>query len=240
MAQARGFVLPMVKTPVDPKRSCRLFRAGSGRERKGLLRNSEGLAYLEFAISLPVLLVLGLYGTELAYMASINMQVSQIASSVADNASRIGQTDNSGVTPTVTEAEIDSVLGGAILQGRGIKFNENGRIVLSSLEQDPSSKKQYIHWQRCRGTLAKESSYGPEGYGKTTGNLLGMGKEGALIKASGNSSVMFAEVFYSYKGLFGDMFVGTVEFKQEMAFETRDDRNLTPGVTGDDGDSECS
>ncbi len=202
-------------------------------------RDAKGVAYLEFVLVFPVLLTLGLYGTEIAYMASVNMQVSQMATSVADNASRIGQTDNSGVTPTVTEAEVDSVLGGAILQGRGINFEQNGVIILSSLEKDPTTGRQYIHWQRCRGGLEKGSSYGPEGYGLGGETLEGMGKAGRLITASAGSSVMFAEVHFRHKALLGDLFLGDVEFRQEMAFETRDDRNLAPGVTGNSSSSEC-
>jgi len=221
--------------------SGRLGRSFRNRKFPNVLANDRsGIAYVELALVMPVLLTLCLYGTEIAYMSSINMQVSQMATSVADNASRIGQTDNSGVTPTVTEGEVDSVLGGAILQGRGINFAEHGRVILSSLERDSDSGRQYIHWQRCRGDLDMSSSYGPEGYGLNGPELEGMGKEGSLITASNNSSVMFAEVFYRYEPLFGDMFVGNIEFKHEMAFETRDDRNLEPGVTGSSSDSPCS
>ena len=209
-----------------------------------LLRNRRGVAYLEFALALPVLLTLGLFGAEVANMATINMQVSQMATSVADNASRIGQTDNNGVPPTVQEAQVDSVLGGAILQGRRINFEENGRVILSSLERDPSTGRQYIHWQRCRGNLERSSAYGPEGFGRGEGTLAGMGKTGSLIAAPNNSSVMFAEVYYRYQPIFGRMFVGSLEFKQEMAFETRDDRNLRspdqPGITGQSNESTCA
>lgn len=204
-----------------------------------VLRDHRGVAYLEFALILPVILTLGLFGTEIAYMASINMQISQMATSVADNASRIGQTDNSGITPTVSQSEVDSVLGGALLQGRGINFEENGKVVLSSLERDPVTGRQYIHWQRCAGNLARDSGYGPEGFGLDTGNLTGMGKAGSPITAQDGSSVMFAEVYYRHTPLFGQLFVGDVEFKQEMAIETRDDRNFGPGITGGTGATNC-
>jgi hypothetical protein len=207
---------------------------------RSLRRDTSGVSLLEFALSLPVMLTLGLYGTELAYMATIDMEVSQMATTVADNASRLGQTDNGAVTPTVTETQIDSVMTGASKQGSGFNFGANGRIILSSLERDSATGRQYIHWQRCSGDLKKDSSYGKQGAGLTGATLDGMGPSGSLITAQSGSAVMFVEVFYQYQPLFGDMFVGNPLFKQEAAFIIRDDRNLTPGVTGTNGKSTCS
>ncbi|GGC10052.1 hypothetical protein GCM10011494_30910 [Novosphingobium endophyticum] len=207
---------------------------------RSLRRDTDGVSLLEFALALPVMLTLGLYGTELAYMATIDMEVSQMATTVADNASRLGQTDNGAVTPTVTETQIDSVMTGASKQGSGFNFGANGRIILSSLERDSSTGRQYIHWQRCSGDLDVDSVYGAEGAGLTGDTLDGMGPADSLITAQSNSAVMFVEVYYQYQPLFGDMFVGTPRFKQEAAFIIRDDRNLTPGVTGSGGNSTCS
>jgi Flp pilus assembly pilin Flp len=226
-------------SPIDtnhaPCGADRPSRFRFGRLSQRLRKDKSGAALIEFAVALPVLITLGMYGTELAYMATVNMEVSQLASSVADNASRLGQTDNSTVTPTVSETDIDSVMEGAIEQGSGIDFEQNGRIILSSLEQDSDTGQQYIHWQRCRGDLDKDSDYGTEG-----ANLQGMGMSGRIITAPANSAVMYAEVYYNYAGLFGDMFVGDVQFKQEAALIVRDDRNLAPGVTGTGGSSNCT
>lgn len=199
----------------------------------------DGNSLLEFALALPLLTMMGMYGIELAYMATVNMKVSQMANSVADNASRLGQTDNSAVTPTVTNADIDSVMTGALEEGRGINFAENGRVILSSLERSGTGR-QYIHWQRCRGSLGKKSVYGEEGAGLTGPTLNGMGRNGQQVTANTNSAVMFAEVYYNYHGLFGKLFVGEPQFRQEAAFIIRDNRDLAKGVTGAAGDSPCS
>jgi hypothetical protein len=223
--------------------SLRSAKRGIGR----LAGDRSGNSLIEFAISLPILLTLAMYGIELANMASINMQVSQIAMAVADNASRLGQTDNSAITPRVTNADIDSVMTGAMKQGNSINLQANGRVILSSLERDFISGRQHIHWQKCRGNLAQNSAYGPTGYGLTGTALPGIGKSGT-ISANANSAVMFAEVYYSYKPLFGTMFVNNVKFQQEAAFMIRDTRDLgkslnstpsDPGVTGSAGSSEC-
>lgn len=201
----------------------------------------RGVSITELALALPILLTLGLYGTELAYMAMVKMRVAQIATSVADNASRLGQTDNSSVTPTVTESEIDSVMSGALTQGSTFNFGANGRIILSSLEINPATNGQWIHWQRCRGSLVRSSAYGT-----TKTAVTGMGKTGHLIKASTNSAVMYVEVYYAYQPLFGTMFAkNNTVFYQEAAYQIRDDRSLNPsgsndGVTGSNGQSACT
>lgn len=205
----------------------------------GRLRDDKrAVSFVEFALILPIIITLGFYGAELAFMATVNMQIGQLASSVADNASRLGQTDNSAVTPTISETLVDSVMTGALVEGAGIKFESSGRIILSSLEVDDATGRQYIHWQRCRGNLKVVSKYGAAGAGLTGTKLNGMGNP--AITANSKSAVMFVEVYYTYQPLFGTMFVGTPNFRREAAFIIRDDRNLGPGVTGGNGKSLCT
>ncbi len=194
-----------------------------------LCADKAGNSITEFALVLPILITLGMYGMETAYMATINMQVSQIAQSVADNASRMEQTSNSGVSPTVTETDINSVMTGASLQGANIGLATKGKVILSSLEIKPSTSpaQQYIHWQRCTGGYSSNSSYGAEGAVVTN-----MGNGVVKITAPVGTAVMFAEVHYQYRGLFGSLFVQPMVFRQEAAVMMRDDRNLTAGITG--------
>jgi Flp pilus assembly protein TadG len=223
-----------------PRRPARRFAKLVSR----LGRDRSANSLIEFAYSLPLFLTLGMYGTELAYMATVNMQVSQMAMALADNASRLGQADNSAITPKVYNTDIDSIMSGAMKQGAGINFQANGRLILSSLEKDTATSRQYIHWQKCRGSLTTQNSaYGPTGYGLTGTAITGLGK--TAIKADTGSAVMFVEAYYSYKPLFGAMFVKNVKFAQEAAFMIRDDRDLgtsvDPGVPlTPTGSSECT
>lgn len=226
--------------PVVSPRLVRLLRAA----RRALACNS-GAAAVEFAISLPILSTLGMYGIELAYMSSVNMQISQIALEVADNASRLEQTDNSSVAPTVTEADVDSVMTGAIKAGQNFNFTGNGRVILSSLEKDPATGKQFIHWQRCAGSLAVNSAYGNDSNnnGLNGASLNGMGSGATAVTAPAGVAVMFVEIYYDYQGIFGTLFVRNMRFKQEAAYLVRDSRDLrasnTTGVTGGGGHSQC-
>ena len=62
-----------------------------------LARDRSGLAMIEMAYAAPFLMLLGLGGVEVANYAIIHMRVSQLAVSLADNASRAKQEVVSGV-----------------------------------------------------------------------------------------------------------------------------------------------
>ncbi len=210
-----------------------------------LIRAKSGVAAIEFALILPLFTGLGMYGIEIAYMSSVNMRISQIALEIADNASRMEQTNNSTVAPTVTEADIDSVMIGATTEGENFDFAANGRVILSSLERDPVTGKQFIHWQRCAGALNVQSDYGNDSTrnGLNGGNIIALGRGPSKVTAPAGIAVMFVEVFYDYEGIFGTLFVENQRFKQEAAYLVRDVRDLRAsslsGVTGGGGNSQC-
>ena len=85
------------------------------------------------------------------------------------------------------------------------------------------------------------SSYGND----TTNNglgarrITGVGTSATKIAAPAGSAVMVAEVYYQYKSLFAGVLTSEPMFRQEAVFTIRDDRNLTPGVTGTGGGSSC-
>ncbi|MBB4612404.1 TadE/TadG family type IV pilus assembly protein [Novosphingobium taihuense] len=207
-----------------------------------LLRNTSGVSVIEFAIVTPFILSIALYGIEVAYMNAVDMKLSEIALSLADNASRIGQTDNSVVTPTVSETDINEVMRGAQEQAAGLEFATRGKIILTSLERDSATGKQYIRWQRCYGRLGRQSAYGNDSTrnGLNGTALAGMGSGTTKITAGAGSAVMFVEVYYQYEGLLGTTFVRNPVMRKEGAFLIRDNRNLTPGVTGTGGSYPCT
>jgi len=192
---------------------------------KALANCRSGNALVEFALMLPILTTAGMYGLETAWMHTANMQVSQVALSVADNAARMEQTNNSATAPSVTEGDITAVLNGGKIQSNGLDIAARGKIILSSLEKNASNQ-QYIHWQRCTGGYSANSRYGAQGTVVTN-----MGKGVGKVTAAASSAVMFVEVYYRYKPLFGTMFVQPMIFHQEAAYLIRDDRNLT-ALTG--------
>ena len=197
------------------------------RKLRELGRNKDALMLIEFAYSLPVLMLLAFGSVELANLAIANMRVSQIAMTVADNLSRAKQSVPLGL-PQLREVDINDALVGAKIQG-GNKLNilTKGRIIVSSLQRDASNN-QRIFWQRCKGILVKTSNYGAEGATEgTTPGFTGMGATSPKVRAAAGSAIIFAEVTYDYEPLVGNWALGTFQIRREAAYYVRDDRDLT-------------
>lgn len=156
-----------------------------------LAGDTSGLALLEFALSLPLILSMGLGGLELANYAIATERVSQIAMTAADNAAR--------VRSSIDELDVNEVMAGAKFVGSKINFSKNGRIILSSMEENAGKTGQWIRWQRCAGAKSVGSSYGVQDAGKNDATLQGMGPTGKKITALTGTAVMFVEVFYDYQ-----------------------------------------
>lgn len=192
---------------------------------RGLPRSDSGLALTEFALSLPILLVLLLGGLETANFALTHLRVNQIAMTVADNAGR--------VRTGIDESHIYEVFAGADLAGQSIDFAKNGRITLSSLQ--PNGKTdgnagQMINWQRCHGELDVDPAYGAEGLGRNDNALAdGMGPAGNKIASAPGTAVMFVEVTYQYRPLFWTAGMASQRIRYESAFNVRErtNQNLT-------------
>ena len=100
-----------------------------------LAASRSGVAATEFAIVLPFLLGVGLMGLEVANRAIVQMQVSQLAAHIADNASRIGDTSTLQ-DRRIYERDLNDLFYGADVQGSNrLDLFKNGRVIVSSLEE---------------------------------------------------------------------------------------------------------
>ncbi|MDC8753359.1 pilus assembly protein [Erythrobacter sp. sf7] len=195
------------------------------RLKKRLAPDSSGVAMVEFAFTAPIVLAMGMLGTETAYFVITHMQVSQVAMQVADNASRVGEQDVL-TSRKVYESDINDSLVGAEKLGEQFAIFQRGRVIISSLQQNADGG-QWINWQRCRGAKVFNSSYGVEGDGATGTGFPGMGEAANRITASPGTAVMFVEISYDYDSLTPfDIFDGR-EIRYTAAFNVRDSRDLT-------------
>lgn len=203
---------------------------------------NRGVAYIEFALALPVLLFTSLAGIEVANLLMSHLRVSNIAMMTADNASRVRE--------TIDESDVMELFVGARTSGKSIDFTKHGRVILSSLEVSDDGTRQWIRWQRCLGVKAVNSSDGspktargttildgtevlatnrtdvspdPSHWEKQT--ITGMGPPGRQIQAPGGSAVMVAEVRYDYQPVFFNDWFGNTEIKSTMAFNVRQRSN---------------
>lgn len=206
-----------------------------------LARNRSGVAMVEFAWTMPIVLSIGCYGVEVANLALMNLRISQIALTLADNASRVGAF-NTLSTQQLREVDINDILQAVRVQANNIGLTTRGRIILSSLENVKQSYDlvpvQRIHWQRCMGKksgLGYDSSYGTTsttaGRDDSVGNAglpkpLGMGATGREVQAPPGSGVMFVEINYETKPLFGTMLVGPKRLHYVASFIVRDRRDF--------------
>ena len=200
------------------------------RHLRRLCHDNRAVAMTEFALAAPIMLTAGLGGLEAANLAVTHMKVSQAAMQIADNASRIGD-ETALLNRPISETDIIDLLMGADLQmGGGLDLYQFGRVIVSSLEtdpDDPSGEQQWIHWQRCKGELRVNSSYGVEGDGKGDPSFVGMGPAGEEVLAMPGDAVMFVEVVYEYQPIVTDAWVGDRMIRTFSSFTVRDSRDLS-------------
>ena len=187
------------------------------------LRGCEsGLAFVEFALSLPVLTTLVLVGLETANLAMAHLRISNIAMLASDNASR--------VRDSIDEADVIELLTGAKMTGDSINFRNHGRIILSSIEPNTAgangaSTGQWIRWQRCDGAKVVTSNYGTQGTGQNNASLQAVGPAGNQISASSGTAIMLVEVVYDYQPLVSSTIFGARTIRYESAFNVRQRTN---------------
>jgi hypothetical protein len=145
------------------------------------------------------------------------------------------------VTPTITADDVASALQGALEEGESVNLEDNGRVILSSLEMHPVTGRQYIHWQQCSGKGSQQSKHGkPDPTGSLLTSLItGLKINGKNISAPSRSAVMVAEVWFTYTPLFGTMFMKPITIHEQAAIIVRDDRNVSAGLTGSNMKIKC-
>lgn len=195
-----------------------------------LARSRSGVAFLEFALALPIVVPLGLTGTDLSFYAVTQMRLSQAALSLADNASRVGL-DTSVGTQQLREVDVNDIFQGLRIQTGQLGLGEQARVTLSSLERN-SDGGQWIHWQRCLG-MRRGAGWDSE-YNDTMGvrgtSFPGVGPASARITAPPGSAVMYVEINYEYRPLIPAMFVASTKLSSYASFVVRDNRELQAGV----------
>ena len=200
----------------------RLPRPKSSRPR---LRDCKsGVSVVEFALALPVVMLVATGGLECANVALAHLRISQIATNTADTAAR--------VLTQMDESDVYEIFSGVDMLGNRINFAPNGRVVLSALEpngQSGTSSGQKISWQRCYGSLNVAPSYGRQGAGATNNSLAaGMGPASRKITAAPGTSVMFVEVTFQYRPLIYDVLnVGQIRYEAAFNVRERTDYGIT-------------
>ena len=196
-----------------------------------LRHDQRGLAMLEFAFTLPVLVLLAMTGAELTNYVTVRMRMSQIALQVADNAARMGTSVANGAKQ-ISESDINDLFVGSQMESGALDISTNGRVIISDLEPTATGATTYkIRWQRCYGTqTGHASSYGTVAAGPTPGP--GMGPTGNQVTAMDGSATMFVEVFYKYQPLIKAAWAPSTTMTEVASMAVRDNRDLSGGNNG--------
>jgi len=181
----------------------------SGLSFRRLRQDRSGASMVEFALCLPVLMSLILVGLELTNFVLANHRVRQIAAMTADNASRL--------RTQMSEAYVNQLFVGVQKAGAAIQFQNRGRVILSSVQNNAAANGQWIRWQRCYGNLSRAPKYGTQGKGQSDGTLPNIN---GLVAQPG-SAIMYAEAEYEYKPLIGSSVLKNRRIRHELAFIVR-------------------
>lgn len=175
----------------------------------------SGVAFIEFAYSLPVFMALSISGVELANIAITHARVSNLTTLVADGAAR--------VRDRIDEADINEIVLAAQQSGSSIDLTTHGRVIISSVVDNTATAgnttDQLILWQRCKG-LKSASGYS---YGSEGAVLPGpIGAVGRTIAATERSPVIFAQIIYEYQPIISNNLFGAQTWHYQSAFIIRD------------------
>jgi hypothetical protein len=196
-----------------------------------LHRDNSGLALLEFAFILPVVITMSLTGAELTNYITTKMRIGQIALQLSDDAARMG-TGTQLSAKEISEGDISDLFTGAQLQSGELDLQTNGRVILTDLEPttSPNTAGTYkIGWRRCYGNKTSYVRQYPTSSG-TTG-LTGIGPAGRQVTAQDDNATMFIEVFYTYRPIVGlGTLAPTTTFTEIASMAVRDRRDLAAGV----------
>lgn len=144
----------------------------------------KGAVAMEFALSLPILILLLLGGADAAYMMIVTQRVDRIAYSVTDIVTQ---------SEMVTNTDISNILLAASQLMQPFTFGEDGVVILSSIYKAPGQATK-ISWQRAGGgSLPRTSKIGAQG---------AVPVMPAGLTLQDNENVVIAEVYYDFRPMF--------------------------------------
>lgn len=150
---------------------------------KHLRRAQEGVAYIEFAITLPFLLALFMGSVDVTRYILIAQKVEKVSSTVSD---LVAQHDN------MSTSQLNILIQAAGEVMKPYSFGAGGYVIVTSVTKTGTNAPR-VNWQYTGGgTWTQNSLIG------APGNLANMP---ANFTMNSNENVIIAEVFYNYSPL---------------------------------------
>ncbi len=164
-------------------------------------KNQRGVAAVELAVILPILMTLFLGVVEFSNFVLVSERTEKTAFTLADV---IAQGE------TITIAELDNILAATSEIMRPSHFNERGHVIITSVHRNVNDTPR-VAWQyEGGGTLQNtQSRYGGPGFASPL-------PEGFTLNEK--ETVIIAEVYYNYEHLVTTLFSSTNPQLYKYAF----------------------
>jgi Flp pilus assembly protein TadG len=165
------------------------MKTGWHHQFRHFIGDTRGVAGVEFAVVIPVILLMFLGVIEVSNYVMVNQRTEKMAYSIADN---ISQAD------TITLAELNTILDASSEIMSPYTFSDRGHVIVTAVKRDVGAQPR-VAWQyEGGGTLSgTESEYGALG----TNSPLPAG-----FTLNERETVIIAEVFYTPRSLITNMF----------------------------------
>ncbi len=186
--------------------------------RSGVLRrlvgHDGGMAAVEFALILPILVVLWIGGVEVTQALSVDRRLNNLATAIGDLTAR---------SKTMCNAKIDAIFD--IAPGALEPFSTNGlamRVTAVDMDNDGNAQ---VRWTRSEGSI-------PTGTYQPNDSMNGVVPES--LRAP-NSQIIVAEAYYTYQPAIGYVITGNLQLDDRMFFVPRLTQFVTLVGNNDDG-----
>lgn len=174
---------------------------------RSIFRNNQGVAAVEFALTLPVLLMLSLSGYELSRFMLLQQKVEKAAYTTADVTAQ---------STSLTTAQMTDIFSAGAQIMLPTTFGANGVIIISSVTQTGAptgTNPPRVAWRNSGGgSLARASKIGNVGGTATL--------PGGLTLAD-KDNVIVAEVYYRYSPLLSGAVLQASDVYKYAVFKPR-------------------
>lgn len=166
-----------------------------------LASDRRGNFTIEFALIMPMLLVLLVSGIEFTRYVLVNQKVERTSASLADLVAQ---------STVMSESGMDNLFEAAQYTMKPFDLESAGQLIVTSVEADNGPPR--IRWQRSYGARSEASQFGRQG---TVANLP---KE--LVVRNGEN-VILCEAFFLYAPMIGQGLIAETTVRRFAAFRPR-------------------
>jgi Flp pilus assembly protein TadG len=176
-----------------------------GRLRRHLRRlvgDRSAAAMVEFAISLPAMMLLLLAGVDLARLVIVNQKLDRVATAMGDLVAQ---------AQTISSADMTNIYAATSYIASPFDFQHNGVVIVSSVSL--VNNKLHVNWQsRGSGNLTTASKIGVSG---------GNASLPSGLTVAGTDTLITAEVYFNFTPFFGLSLVPGAQLYHTAYFRPR-------------------